>query len=444
MKKYFLTTCLIVVSFVGAQAQMKLTLKEAVSLALSENPTIKVANLEIERFDYVKRATWGALLPQISVSGGYTRSIIKSEISEGLSFGADNTFAGIGDISIPLFAPSVYRTLKMNQTELEAAVESARSSRIELVAEVKKSFYNILLAEQSLSVLNESKETIQLTVDDTELKFRNGLASEYDLITAQVQLSNLTPSIIQTKSSIKIAKLLLKMYLSIPEDVELGVDGVLDDMRDDVLAGVGELNTDVSANTQLRMLDIQKDLLKHQLRLSNASRLPTLAAFGSVTYTGNDIDRGAFGNIGGGGGGAPALPTTNFYWQNPITVGLQLSVPIFSGLTKVNKARQIKNNMAQLDIQRTYAEQNVDVQVRSAISNLMTAREMMFSQELTVVQSEKAYSISNTRYSSGMGTMLELNSAQLTQTQAQLNFSQAIFDFLTAKAEYDKIVGEEN
>lgn len=441
MKKFFLTTCFVVLGFVGAQAQMNLTMQEAVSLALSENPTIKVANLEIERYDYVKRATWGALLPQISVSGGYTRSIIKSEISEGFSFGADNSLAASGDISIPLFAPSVYRTLKMNETELESAVENARSSRINLVAEVKKSFYNILLAEQSLSVLNESKGTIQLTVNDIELKFKNGLASEYDLITAQVQLSNLTPTIIQTENSIKIAKLLLKMYLSIPEDVDVSVDGELDDMREDVLSSVGELNTDVSANTQLRQLDIQKDLLGHQLRLSNASRLPTVAAFGNLAYSGNDINRNAFAGMGSN---EPLPPTTDYYWQNPINIGIQISIPIFSGLTKINKSRQIKNSMTQLDIQRLYAERSVNVQVRSAINNLITAREMMFSQELTVAQSEKAYTISNTRYNSGMGTMLELNSAQLSQTRAQLNFSQAIFDFLTAKAEYDKIIGNEN
>lgn len=440
MKKFFLTTCLVVVGLVGAQAQMKLTLSEAVSLALSENPTIKVANLEIERYDYVRKETWGALLPQISVSGAYTRSIVKPEIAKGLSFGADNSIIGSGDIVIPLFAPSVYRTLKMNETELESAVENARSSRINLIAEVKKSFYNILLAEQSLSVLRESKETIQQTVGDIELKFKNGLASEYDLITAQVQLSNLTPIIIQTENSVNTAKLLLKMYLSIPEDVVVSVDGALDDMRNDVLAGVGELNADVSENSELRKLDIQKEMLGHQLRLSNASRLPTVQAFGNATYSGNDI-----GSISFGGDNTPPPPSTkDFYWQHPVNVGLRLSIPIFSGLTKINKSRQIKNSMVQLDIQRTYAEQSVNVQVRSAINNLITAREMMFSQELTVAQSEKAYAISNTRYRSGVGTMLELNSAQLSQTQAQLNFSQAIFDFLTAKTEYDKIVGKEN
>jgi len=78
------------------------------------------------------------------------------------------------------------------------------------------------------------------------------------------------------------------------------------------------------------------------------------------------------------------------------------------------------------------------------VNDLLTARETMYAQELTVEQARKAYKISDTRYRAGAGTILELNSAQLSQTQAQLNFSQAIYDYLSAKAEYDRIVGREH
>ena len=255
MKRLFLIFGFWAAGTAGASAQMRLTLPEALDLALSENPTVKVAEMEVQRYDYVKRQTWGNLLPQLSASGSYTRSIVKSEMRGGISFGADNTFAVQGDLSLPLFAPSVYRTLKMNEAQMATAVEAARASRIDLTAEVKKAFYNILLAEQSLAVLRESEATVQRTVDDTQVQYDNGLMSEYDLL---------------------------------------------------------------------------------------------------------------------------------------------------------------------------------------------TARETMYAQELTVEQARKAYKISDTRYRAGAGTILELNSAQLSQTQAQLNFSQSIYDYLSAKAEYDRIVGREN
>ena len=418
----------------GLSAQLRLTLSEALDLALSENPTVRVAEMEVERYDYVKRQTWGALLPQLSASGSYTRSIVKSEMRGGLSFGADNTFALQGDLTLPLFAPSVYRTLKMNDTQRAAAVESARSSRIDLVAEVRKAFYNILLAEQSLAVLRESESTVQRTVDDTQVQFDHGLASEYDLLTAQVQLSNLRPTILQTENSIKLAKLMLKMYLSIPEEVEIEAVGELVGMRDEVLAGTEGLTSDVSQNSSLRSLELQEELLLRSLRAANAGRLPTLAAFGSVSYTGNDME--PFMGLGGG-------DDSRYFWTHPISVGVQLSVPIFAGLTRMNRSRELKNQLSQITLQRVYARQQLDVQVRSALNDLLTARATMFAQEKTVEQARKAYRISDTRYRAGAGTILELNSAQLAQTQAQLNYSQAIYDYLTAKAEYDRIVGRE-
>ncbi|MCM1151569.1 MAG: TolC family protein [Alistipes sp.] len=434
MKKTLLIFCLVLAGLSAASAQMRLTLAGAIDLALSENPTVRVAELEVQRYDYVKRQSWGNLLPQLSASGSYQRSIVKSEMRGGISFGADNTFAVQGDLTLPLFAPQVYRTMKLNDAQMAAAVEAARSSRITLVAEVKKAFYNILLAEQSLAVLLESQATVQRTVDDTELQYRHGLASEYDLLTAQVQLSNLQPTIIQTQTSIRLARLLLKMYLSIPEEVDIEVEGRLDALRDEVLTGTDGLTTDISENSDLRTLDLQKELLQRQLRVANAGRLPSLGAFGSATYTGNDME--PFMGIGGG-------DASKFFWTHPITVGVQLSVPIFAGLTKMNKSREIKNQISQLSLQRSYAERQIGVQVQSALNDLLTAREKMFAQERTVEQARKAYSISDTRYRAGAGTILELNSAQLSQTQAQLNFSQAIYDYLSARAEYDRIVGRE-
>ena len=423
----------------SASAQLRLTLDDAIQMALSENPTIKVADLDVERYDYVKKETRGNLLPSLSASGEYTRAIEKSTMRGGISFGADNTFTGTASLSVPLFAPAVYRTLKLNRTQIASAVEAARSSRITLVAEVKKAFYNILLAEQSLAVLHESEATVRRTVEDTQLQYDHGLASEYDLLTAEVQLSNLRPAILQTETSIRLAKLLLKMYLSIPEEVEIEAAGELDALRGEVLAGTDGLTSDLGENSDLRQLELQEEMLRLQLRAENAGRLPTLGAFGNFTLTGNNMGTVKFDMAGGG----MSSIKDGYFWQHPLYAGVRLSVPLFAGLVKANRARELRNQIAQIALQRDYARQQLDVQLRSALNDLMTARETMFAQEKTVAQARKAYRISDTRYRAGAGTILELNSAQLAQTQAQLNYSQAIYDYLSAKAEYDRLIGRE-
>lgn len=456
MKKCVMTLCAFALTAVATMAQtaespavLKLSLDEAIDLALSENPTVKVADLEIERYDYVRKETLGSLYPSLSVSGTYTRAIVKTEISKGLSFGADNTIAASADIALPLIVPSVWRTARLNQIEMQNAVESARASRIDLVNSVKKGYYNILLAQQSLAVLKASEANVQQTVDDTRLQYEHGLASEYDLITAEVQLSNLQPSIIQTTNSIDVAKRLLKMYMSLPDNVDIELEGSLDDFRDAVLSGNDGLSTDISQNSALRQLDIQADMLEQQLKVAQTSRMPTLSAFGSVSISGNDMERLNFGAMTGGSDGSTSMPGTtesvknSFYWQHPISAGIQLSIPIFSGFRNTNKLKQIRNSMAQLDLQRIYLQQSTEVEVRSSINDLLTARETMFANEKTVQQAQKAYDISNTRYKAGAGTILELNTSELALTQARLNYSQAIYDYLSAKADYDRIVGRE-
>lgn len=463
MKKMMMTLCALVLTLcVSAQTTegatemttMRLSLQEAIDLALSENPTIKVADLEVERYDYVRKETLGNLYPSITASGTYTYAVVKSEISKGLSFGADNTIAASAEVGLPLVVPAVWSSIKMTKIQMENAVEQARASRIDMVNAVKKAYYNILLAEQSLAVLRSSEEMVSKTVEQTRVQYEHGLASEYNLLTAEVQLSNLQPSIIQTANSIDIAKRLLKMYLSLPESVDIALVGTLDDFREAILNGGEELSTDVSENSTLKQLDIQAELLQQNLKLTQTSRMPTLAAFGQFAYSGNDMDRLNLSAMMGGGttggttGGTSDAGTAesvkkSFYWQHPISVGLSLSIPIFSGFKNTNKVKQVRNQIRQLEIQREYVAKSTDVQVRTAINNLLTAREKMFANEKTVAQAQKAYDISNTRYKAGAGTILELNSSELSLTQAKLNYSQAIYDYISAKADYDQIVGKE-
>lgn len=441
MKKFLLMTLLSCLSFGAAKAQMTLSLDEAIQLALSDNPTIVVAGLEVERYDYVKKQTLASLYPKVDLSGQYSYALRKQEMAEGLSFGGKNTFNATASVSLPLFVPSVYRQLKLNKTQMALAVESARASRIDMVAAVRAAYYNVLLAEQSLVVLKEAIETTQQVVDNTRNLYENGLAAEYDYITAQVQLSNLKPQVLQAENAIEITKLQLKMYLSIPENVDIEVEGSLDGFREKVLLGE-DYSMDISQNTSLRTLDIQRELLEHQEKLIQTTRMPMIAAFGQISYIGQErVDLS--GLMGGGPRATQSVEQSKLWWQYPISVGAQISIPIFAGFKKTNQLREVRNQMEQLDIQREYAEQGIRLQVEQSINTLLTARETMLSNELTVEQAQRAYDIALARYNAGAGTILELNSSQLSLTQAQLSYSQSIYDYLSAYAQYEKALGVE-
>lgn len=421
----------------AAGVKLGLTLDRAIEIALSENPTIQVADLEIRRQDYVRKETLGNLYPSLSATGSYSYALVKQEMAKGLSFGSDHTLSGTANLSLPLFAPAVYASLKLNRSQMESAVEAARSSKITLVNSVRKSYYGILLAQQSLEVLFESREMISKTVDNTRLMFENELASEYDYLTAQVQLSNLEPIIIETGNALEISKLMLRMLLGIPQDVEFIVTGDLDSHMEGIMLSATEYTTDTSGNSDLRALDIQAQMLQQQIKLINTQRMPVLAAYGTISYIGTQpVDLSGLT-------GGPPTDTSGLWWQHPASVGLQLSVPIFAGNKNVNQIRQVRNAASQLKLQRGYLEESVRLQVRSAVNNVFAAREKMYANENTVRQAQKAYDISQARYNAGMGTILELNSAELSLTQARLNYSQAVYDLLSAQADYEKTVGRE-
>ena len=443
MKKLVITLCLCLGVFVAAEAQQKLelTLNKALDIALSDNPTITVANLEVERYDYVRKQALSSLYPQIDASAQYALALRRQEMAQGLSFGGKNTFNVAGNVSLPLFVPSVYRQLKMTRTQMEMAVESARSTRIDLIAAVSASYYGILLAEQSLAVLEEAAVTTDRVVKNTEDMYKNGLAAEYDYITARVQRSNLDPQILQLKNSVEIAKLQLKMYLSIPESVDIEVVGSLDDFKNMAMLGA-DYEINLENNSTIKNLDLQLELLDHQEKMIQTTRMPTLAAFGQISLIGQE--RSDLGGLLGGMGGATTEEQSKFWWQYPISVGAQLNIPIFAGLKKTNQLREVRNQREQLRLQRDYAEEGVRLQVQQSINTLLTARSMMLANAETVLQAEKAYNISVTRYDAGAGTILEVNSAQLSLTQAQLSYSQSIYDYLAAYTEYEKALGKDS
>ena len=167
MKKYLCLICMGILSLSTAMAQnvgdnkLTLTLEDAINLALSDNPTVKVANLEIERYDYVRKQALSSLYPQVDASLQYSLALRRQEMTEGFSFGGKNTFNTAASVSLPLFVPAVYKQLKLTDAQMESAVESARATRIDMIASVRAAYYNVLLAEQSLAVLNEAVLTTE-------------------------------------------------------------------------------------------------------------------------------------------------------------------------------------------------------------------------------------------------------------------------------------------
>jgi outer membrane protein TolC len=144
----------------------------------------------------------------------------------------------------------------------------------------------------------------------------------------------------------------------------------------------------------------------------------------------------------------PGMPIT-MKGQGPkmlndgLVLGLQLNIPIFSGMSNVYKTKQLKIQANELKIQRDYTENQLSVQARTSLDNMNKAVKQVDATKKGIALAQKAYDISAKRYETGVGTMIELQSAQVAVTQANLLYQNAIHDYLTAKADYEKILGQQ-
>jgi outer membrane protein TolC len=304
--------------------------------------------------------------------------------------------------------------------------------------EVTKAYYQILLAQDSYQTLREGFELAKQNYEEAKQRFNLGLAAEYDYIQAEVQMQNIIPTLSQVENGINQAKSFLKVLMGMELTIPVKIEGKLTEFENSVSRFVDSKTPSLDNNSDLKQLDIQQQLLNKQLQLQRSMRLPTLAGFSRYGYTGMGINETTinFGEM------PIQLQKRTDWYSDGLIIGFQLNVPIFTGFTNSMKEKKIHVTARTLELQRGYVQDNLMVQVSVAIDNMSKAVDQMEAAKKGVQLAEKGYAISQERYNNDMGTMLELRSASQALTQAKLAYNQAIADYLTAKADYEKITGQ--
>lgn len=413
---------------------ISLTLDKAIEIAVSDNPTIKIADKQVELKTISKDEAWQALLPSADFSGTVQYTVLAAVMKLNdmeFKMGKDNTSTWNGQfqISLPVFAPTVYATMNLTKDDLLNAVEQSRSSRLDLVNQVTKSFYGLILAQDSYDVLVKSYEQAQKNFDVVNSMYELGGTSEYDKISAEVQMRSLQPAVISARNAVNIAKLRLKVLMGITADVDIIVDGSLDDYEEQMYAEIlSSESYSLENNTSLRQLELSENMLNKTLMIQKMSLLPTLAMVGSYSFQSLYNDDLRFGD---------------YSWSRSSALVMSLSVPIFR-MGNYTKMRSTKLQISQLNENREYTERQLDMQVRSYLDNMKASSEQIASNKEAVAQAEKGREIAEKRYEIGKGTILELNNSEVALTQTKLTYSQSIYDFLTSKADLDKVIGKDD
>lgn len=426
---------LLIFLFIGGttiHAQEKITLDDAIKIALSESNTIKIADMTIEKTGYAKKGAYSALYPNISATGNYQRTLKKQVMVMDMGMGdpleievgtSNNVSAGVS-AAMPLVNAQLWQSLKLSALDVELAVEQARSSKISLVSQVKQSFYAVLLAKEAYNVYKEVYDNAQKNFEDVEKKYNVGKASEFEYLRAKVNVNNSEPEVYSAENAVVLAIWQLKAIMGIDLATELDVEGKLSDYTDEILASTLAAQDTVSFdnNTNLLQLRLQDEMLTHTIRMTKFQYIPTLSASFAYNYN-------AMGN------------TFDMSWNPYSVVALSLNVPIFSGFSKRNSIRQYQKTQDILRLNIEDTERNLNIALENYRDKMNTSVKRYTAAEATLEMAQKSYNISEKMYEVGKATLVELNDAQLALTQAQLTMSQAIYQYMTNKAAIDELMG---
>ena len=419
----------------GTDNVLRVSLDDALRIALSDNPTIKIAQQQIEVKKVSNNEAWQALLPTADFGGTVQYTLLAPMISLGdfgkHKMGMDNTstWSGQFQVSLPLFAPTIYATMNLTKSDLENAVEQSRSSKLDLMNQVTKAYYQVMLAQDGYDALFSSFEQARENFYMVSKLYELGGTSEYDKISAEVQVRSLSPTLIQARNAVAMAKLQLLVLMGVDPETEIEVEGAIKDYEDHIYAEVMELDSYYSLedNSNMRQLKLNETMLNQTLRIQKMNFLPTLALSGN--YSINSLQNKDW-NIG------------QYEWAKSSSVILSVSIPIFRA-GNFTKLRSTKLQISQLSESIDYTERQLGLQVRNYVDNMRASAEQAASNIEAIRQAEKGREIAGKRYETGKGTILELNNSEVALTQAKLTYSQSIYNYLAAKADLDKVLGRE-
>ncbi|MBQ4533271.1 MAG: TolC family protein [Alistipes sp.] len=410
-----------------------LTLEQALEIALSENPTVKIADETIQAKKYAKKGTYAALWPDISASGSFQRYIEKPSfhiMGQTVKMGTTNTVSGGLQAAMPLVNAQLWKSLKLSAMDVELAVEQARSSRIDMIEQVSKAFYQVLLAKDSYEVYKRVYDNAVENHKIVEKKYAVGAVSEYDFIRSKVTVSNAEPNVFEAENSIIVALWQMKALLGLDLDRKIDCAGKLADYESAMSARI-DTPTTLANNSTMRQFDIQERMLNQSLKMQRATNLPSLNA--SINYMVNAMDE--------------SLALAHYKWMGSSTALVSLSVPIFSGGKRRAAINQAKINLTTLQLQRENTERQLHTAIMQYESNMQTNLKKYHASSENISQAKRGYDIAVKRYEVGGGTLVDVDNSQLAYTQAELSRSTAIFNYLINQVALDKIKGtysEEN
>ncbi len=414
------------------QAQIPLTLDEAVKTGLAKNPRIVAAKFKVDASTARITQARSGLYPQIDLSQSFNRTnnpmwafgtklnqsaITSEDFDPGRLNDPDpiNNYASTLSVTMPIYDAGQFRIgVKQGKLDQEAATLLAQRVRQEVIRDVVISYVGVLLAGYVLQVVDQTLETAGTHHDMIRSRHESGLVVKSDLLRAEVHIAELEQERLNAQSQLDVAKAALNAAMGVEID---GTYELVTSLEPDAETPPSVLQdwieTSLRQRPDLKGMRLQEAAVEQEVKKARMAHLPGLYLSGSYEMDSEDFSE-----------------TADNY-----TVGAVMRFNLFSGLAMESKVREAMANLQEAKAIVRQLEQAIDVETRRAFFQTRSAHQRIQVAEAAVAQAQEGLRIVRSRYESGLFTIVNLLDAEVSLQQARTNYLRALHDYKVAMAE---------
>jgi len=433
-----------------SQDKMVLDLERSVSLALENNPNIKMAEKEVSKSRAGIWEAYSNVLPQLDGSVNFQHAweiqktvipnFIKMMLPPGtpgldempdyvqIAFGVTNTFRYGATVTQPLYLGGAgIAGIQVAMAAKDATEQNLEDQRQDLIYQTANAFYLCLLAKELIIVQEEAMAQAQANLDNVIKKYNVGMASGFDKMRAEVEVANLQPELIASRNNYQLALTQLRVILGLKRDADIAVEGEFEYQEDEF----GQLLLDEIQKIALKdrpvvqALSEQKYIMKKGIALARSSFLPKLffqtdysfmAMRNDYKFTQDDFSKG-------------------------FTSAISLQIPLFHGFRSSAQYQQARLDYKKMLDTEKQAFDGIAAETEVAYNNFQEAKQKYLSAKQTVDLATEALRLANMMYEEGVNTQLDVLNSQLALTRSKLSYVNSLYEYQIARYELRKVTG---
>ncbi|MEY5069660.1 MAG: hypothetical protein RLZ47_1522 [Bacteroidota bacterium] len=442
--KYKLSIFLILFSFglFTLKAQQtepyQFSLQQAIDFALKHQSAVLNADIDVQIAKNKVNETTGIGLPQVSTNFSF-QDFVKVPVSliPGEFFGEPaGTFIPVQfgvkyqstlglEASQLLFDGSYLVGLQASKTYKELSIRNSKRTKIETAVAVTKAYYSVLVSNEQLNLLDANLTRLKKSLNDTEAYFKNGFVEKIDLDRLKVLSNNLETERQNVIRLLDLNTKLLKFQMGMPIETGLKLTDGISDIQIDTEVLLPDSNAYIN-RVEYSLLQTQKKLNELNLKRYKSEFLPSIAAFGATSsiYQNNNFSE---------------LYDTRF----PTTVvGLRLSLPIISGGQRIFKIKSAALEVKKSANDLTNAKNGISLEIAQAKTSYQNGFQSLENQKRNMELSKEVLRVAKIKYEQGVGSSLEVTSAETALKESQNNYINALYDLLINKVNLDRALGK--